>query len=415
MKLINRTGQVITIKTYKWEDGLKSYDKSYEYIHKDQHWSSNQGFANAAVSVWHGRVSPSDFFLMAKNTLDPNRLIDAGPCSNTEAHIIRKSGKTFKIIHWSKVEKKWKGNSIKLGGDNDGNNANIEKGLQAGMILLSGLATGIAALGPVGAAPSGLIMGFGNLILFAFMPDNIQPPPPPNLEEIQDAVRKVVKEELDITEAEKVATSFEQTSNWFYNLGNLAHSQLQGRGAGEPLTELSQHDKQDAINKIENIISGLDPFEINLAHMNRYPEIARAILPAYISGIASSLHIRRLHEWLRRKDGSRITDDTLTAYLTHLNSCITGLDKARTSFVEHCSALIAADGLDGIAEAEVLKKLYNKTRCGEETLDFVDKAIGLLDGIRQDIQSDIDSLKRGENPIHFWKEEWFKSAETEPA
>lgn len=415
MKLINRTGQIITIKTYNWKDGIKSYEKSYEYLHADQHWNSGQGFANASVFVWHGRVSPADFFWDAKNSLDPNRLINAGPCSNTEVHIIRKSGKGFRIIHWSQVANKWKGNAKKLGGDNDGSNANIEKGLQAGMILLSGLATGVAALGPAGAAPSGLIMGLGNLILFAFMPDDQQPPPPPNLDEIQDAVRKVVKEEIDINEAEKAATSFEQTSNWFYNLGNLAHSQLKGSGVGETLTELSPHDKQDAINKIENITSGLDPFESNLAHMNNHPEIARSILPAYISGIASSLHIRRLHEWLRRKDGSRITDETLTAYLDHLNNCSNGLDAARNAFVEHCNSLIAADGLDEIAEAAELKKLYNKTRCGEETLDFVDKAMGLLDGIRQDIQSDIDNLRLGRNPIHFWKEEWFETTEAQPA
>lgn len=415
MKLINRTGQVVTIKTFNWKDGVKSYEKSYEYLHKDQHWNSGQGFANASVFVWHGRVSPADFFWMAKNSLDPNRLINAGPCSNTEAHIIRSSGKGFKIIHWSQVEKKWQGISQELGADNDGNNANIEKGLQAGMILLSGLATGIAALGPVGAVPSGMIMGLGNLILFAVMPDDQQPPPPPNLDEIQDAVRKVVKEEIDTNEAEKAATSFEQTSNWLYTLGSLAHSQLEGTSVGEVLTELSPHDQEDAINKIENITSGLDLFESNLAHMNNHPEIARSILPAYISGIASSLHIRRLHEWLRRKDGSRITDETLTSYLDHLKRCRNGLDVARNAFVEHCNSLITADGLDGVAEAEVLKKLYNKTRCGEESLDFVDKAIVLLDGIRQDIQSDIENLKLGRNPIHFWKEEWFKTTEAEPA
>ena len=193
-------------------------------------------------------------------------------------------------VDWSSVESKWLGQELTL----KAADAQIAQGLALAQSLINAFGTGIAATGPVGALPATALLGVGSLILQALNQNVPQPPPPPDLGAITEAVKTVLKEELDAAEAVKAASLFLTITGWLEKEARLAHGAVWGHGA--TLRDLSDHDEDDFRNDLEEYCRDGGSFQVTLDQMVRTPSQAKYILPVFLTGVATSLQIRLLHE-----------------------------------------------------------------------------------------------------------------------
>jgi hypothetical protein len=127
----------------------------------------------------------------------PSYGIKVGPYKNDDAVLIFWVEDRLDYVHWTSVQHKWQGQadakkpySQKI----DNCIATLQGMLQT---LVNALGTGLAAAGPEFAMPAGAVLGVGGLLLMAFGANQPkEPDPPPNLNEIVEAVREVLRRSL---------------------------------------------------------------------------------------------------------------------------------------------------------------------------------------------------------------------------
>ena len=124
----------------------------------------------------------------------------------------------------------------------------------------------------------------------------------------------VVKDELDARDAGEAASIFLSIAGWLEDQATVAHSDVRGPGAQPPLGDFSDHDERDFRADLEEYRRDGSDFQVRLDRVVRNPSQAKYILPALLVGVATSLHIRRLHEHLRHLDDTILTDEDLSKY-----------------------------------------------------------------------------------------------------
>jgi hypothetical protein len=386
----NRTGDRIEYRIFDALDGVKLIPINGGTFEINQTFEMGMGVDNCRVQVM--RNSPWTV------------LSDDSPFPNTNGVVIVKRDGNYKTVNFSVVYAQWTGNSKqKL---TSTNSEAVAKGVAVGQSLVNALATGLAAIGPEGAIPAALVLGVGSLILMAIGAQADAPPPPPNLDQITNAVRNVVADEFASNNAAECAVSFYTAANWYIGTGRSAHAQLLGKGGQAGTGDLSAHDEADFLRNLEEYVGPESTFQGNLAFIKNHPESGQYILPAFITGLATDLHLRRLHTLIRRLDGARITDEDLSDYSEQAKEAISALDKSKKSLEGFVRGKISSANLQGTPEGGGLTPIITKVYTGQNDLSFVDDAIKKLRSVESGVDSDVSSLKQGQPAKHFWKEEW---------
>lgn len=315
------------------------------------------------------------------------------------------------ICDWTATRNKWRQLAVKAIGSESNAAPGVDAVISMAQTLVAALATGIAALGPWGALPAGAVLGLGGIILGAFG-DKAPPPPPPTLSEISDAVRSIVRDELDIQSAEEAVTSFMLASQRVQEMAVHTWDQLKGKGGWPLRTELSAHDRADFNRRIESLEGDSDNTRLHwhLEHFKRYPEIAKFGLPAYVCGIMTSLHVKRLHllnRLLEAEDPARLTVGDLGRFESAALDHSAALEAATGALLAYCEARVNEDGLALYVPegAEILPDVLRKYT-GMPDVAFAREAEQKLGALVAQAHEDRCLLEEDRPTKHLWIDEW---------
>jgi hypothetical protein len=402
VKTINRTGKTITYRTFTTGDLVCQNSLDTRTLHDNTSYDFGMGHDQVKMWVYGGAYDSGTFFAQAMFGAGPIPSLRTGPLLNTTHVVLRHSGSDWHAVDWGALNARWTGQAAAAGASS----TNDPTGLAMAQALIGALATGIAALGPAGALPSGLLLGVGSLVLIALGAQQDAPPPPPDIDAITTALRNVLQEEDDQRDADKYAEVFLTAGSWCIRQARLAHAELKGKGAEATGGELSDHDLQDFRRQLENYAADNEDFQTRLTYIRNRPRIAKYILPGLIAGLAADLQIKRLHLMLRHLDGTRLTDENLTEFLTAATHNQTALNNAAEALRQHASKIVEDAHLTGTAEGVELTRLVIRTYTGQDDLGFLNNMTLEFGAIINTLQQDISRLRANRPTEGFWKPEW---------
>jgi hypothetical protein len=325
-----------------------------------------------------------------------------GPFANTSRILIIKAGNELGFVNWSRTQADWQG----LRQQFEARSQAIEPGIAIASALLGALVTGLAATGPKGALPSGMLLGVGSLILLAVGGANADLPPAPDLASIKKAVEDVVDEAIKANAAKEQAPSLLLAARWLSGAARTAHSDLLGRSDEPPTGELPDHDYLDFREDLEDHVRQQRPFQQNLGALQLNPDWGKFVLPALIAGVAANLQARRLHDCVRRLDRTRLTDEDLDAFQGDLRTGRAAIAAARDALRAFAQKEVAKCGLTGTPEGHEIAGFIYFKYTGSSDLTFVDGALQNLDNIEGMVGADIKRLQAGTAMQHYWHPTW---------
>ncbi len=160
MIIRNRTGNWISLRMFHGNDEALMASCSHGAVDKDKDIDLNAWWPTRRMIVYFDHYS--DAALGSKDFagnlgIGDNTPHDTShPFSNSNTILIRRQGKTTKahFVDWTSVGNKYQGMNI-AGTPGD---ASMGEGVKLAAGIITSLATGVAALGPAGAVPSGALM-----------------------------------------------------------------------------------------------------------------------------------------------------------------------------------------------------------------------------------------------------------------
>jgi hypothetical protein len=313
-----------------------------------------------------------------------------------------------RVVDWSACKARWTGLATDVTQAQDGPNADIDKGLEVAAALLAGITTAVRGIGPQAALGAGLTAGLGSILLLAFKTD-AGAPQPPDLTAIEAAVEKVVARELDKQDAEAIASNFYGASDRFLRIaGDVYDDWLANKEAGvtKDLHPHIEADLEQFVDGIENSTArGSLLSDIDL--LCRAPQIAQYVLPAFVTGIATTLHVKRLHELMK----AAVTDPATGALQMevrlaavrnmrdHVAKCSDGLEQAIAAYEAHRTELAKDEGLFETSLQSELEIYVNRSIVGVDDLRTLRTAVDDL----KEIQALLDDDLRSQKVQHFWR------------
>src|SRR5262249_5902259 len=328
--------------------------------------------------------------------------LEIGPLPNDHTMVIVLRNDKLGYADWTSVNAKWSGQAATLAKAS----TQVNEGLEIAQSLIEALSLGIASTGPVGAMPGGALLGVGSLLLQQLGKNVPSPPPPPDVNAIADAVKTVVQEQLDARDAAAASSTFLTIAGWLEDQATVAHAAVRGHGAKPPLGDLSDHDEDDFRADLEEYRRDGGDFQKTLDWAVRNPSDAKYILPTFLVGVATSLHIRLLHEHVRHLDGVNLTDEDVQKYKDKAQFYLNGLDSAATALKAFVASKVQNESLQGLDEGNTLTRMITKMYTGQEDLAFVDTQKTQIQGIIAELELDITALKAGKECQHFYNPEW---------
>jgi hypothetical protein len=285
----------------------------------------------------------------------------------------------------------------------------LEQAAQAAGLLIGSAAI---ALSVVAAAAPPVALGvfavavIGGLVVWLVSPTKTEPPAPPELVEISNAVRHVVADEIDKNNAELAATQFAKAFIWVITAANSFRINLKPDGT----VDLSKHDLKDFTTDLEHFRLRGD-FQTWLLHMKAHPEQSKYIIPALLMGVAAQLDIQYLHAMLRQSEEPNrlvVTSIEIQHFRDEVTSCRAALQKARDAWVEHCDQEVAKHDLSNAPiESGWIKAFLTKAVTGKDNLVFLDETFENLDDISAKCLMDMQAMDAGGKPRYFLKPEWY--------
>jgi hypothetical protein len=377
MRIINSTGQKISVKSYR--------NRARDISWKDVGEIPNNGSKELNMSEdkiellvkYHDSGDVED----SRYGWNPSGWIFAGQHEivdypNTTLVIIT-SHPGHRIIDWKRVTAPYHSGINQLTGGDKQVTDDVQAGIDAGYSIVAALTTSIAAMGPVGALPSGMVMGLGSLLLMA-LGANGSVPPAPNADEIERIVAKVVKRELDKQDAEKAATAFALATTELLRLGDKVNSYVKAHSAESEL-KLNHHLEEDIERFIHQSTgsNGEGTLLFSLKHMMNYPEMGMWVLPQLVQGIGTYLTCLRLHLLISSQSETdhnnfEVPMGDIEFYKNEVDGLFEGLKHIYLTAKQYVNKKTEAVGLQNTLQEDDFKNLVIKSMYG---LDYLDDPI----------------------------------------
>lgn len=250
---------------------------------------------------------------------------------------------------------------------------------------------------PVGAF-SGAIFGLVNVILLAVAPEN-EPPLPPTITEITEAMKDVVIEALQEQKAKDVAAACVQAAQFCGHWASAARDRVpktNGHESAPP--EFDTSDIETFRSGLRGWLHGNGNFQQLLGRAKAESEVAKYILPTFVSGLFADLQMRRMDLMVHVSEGHTETQTDLRELRDLATSALTALDNAKHAFHEFCLGTVKTKynlAMNATAEApelQAVRETFTLKYTGATDLPVVDNAKKKLDDYIKALDEDIQSL-----------------------
>jgi hypothetical protein len=214
-----------------------------------------------------------------------------------------------------------------------------------------------------------------------------------DLPQITEAVREVVKVEINKQSADVAATQFVNVSNW---LGDNCKP-----GA------LGAHSFKDFSRVLEETVQETSDFNTMLTHMARNPDEAQYILPIYAMGISSQVKLLWIHFAISIEDGDERNLAKYGIVLEKLVASREGLAHALQSATDYVKSTVEKlDAFDMVPETARLQSAIWRKLCGLSGPEKIIAHLAELEKIIERVNSDMANLKDGRDGVFWWKADW---------
>lgn len=429
MRITNRTAGTVTIKTSTSRDTPGNWIE-WTWKVPGAYFDRGQGHDSVYVRVAPGKISEWDHTNFDKGW---DKLMGSGAkpnaYSNKHSLLIVDGGR--RIVDWSVVRDKYLGPGSLTDVASSGDPV-APVILKVATAVFSALSTGFSATGPTGAVPAGLFSLFASMMSFT----QEEPPQPPNIGEIKQAVgrevKRVIEKEFQKQKAEDAAVTFLGAQEWLLQRQRSFWSVEKAKRG--PQTREGRNPEQVAVDFKDELKDWGAPGK-DLTHQVRLlrsdPETAKWIIPAFIAGIGAYHQIARLYI-LEQVSREGISADTIENFQTDLEHSRNALIATSRAWNQYCDSLLQDEGIGGTPEGVQVKNALTlaftgTTKIGPEPLTGmpgmpvevierldttpIGKALWSLREAHGYLADDLKLLNEDKPPKHFWKEPWARSAQ----
>jgi hypothetical protein len=324
-----------------------------------------------------------------------------GPFSNSAEIVITPSGNGLSLVNWTNERKRLMG-----AGNPTARTEEIEESLEIASGILTALATGVAALGPKGALPAGMLLGVGSLILTAMGRTAADPPPAPDIAAIRQAVEEVIHEALGETQAKSAAVALVLGANWLERMTRRSHSALLGVGNVPAMAELGSVDYWEIFDNVKDHLNGQFAFQNALGTLYQHADWAQFAIPSLMTGIATNLQMERLWDFIRHLHGARITTEDLQEYLMEIAEADKALAAAVARLTDTIDRKVAAAHLTGSGQGEEYRRFLIARYMGKPDFGAAEDFRKELGQLQDKLAEDVAALEVGKPMQHYWPEAW---------
>lgn len=411
MRIANRTTDVLTYRTQK-TGFIGPGDEwiTWEWISPGQTHDEGQGEHDVHVSVAKGKVSTADGPAFSRNLL----IGDSGPYLNTHEILLVNGGRT--IVDWSAVRGKYLSDIKPVTSDPGKPNPELEQGLQVASAVISACATGLAALGPAGAAPATIVQALAAMMGLAA--SQSEAPTPPNIDQIEAVIERVVKQQSDKDFALAATDSFLLAQQWLLDQDAALRDAVKAEQQGKRKPELRTVE-DDFFHHLEGWADENREFYVQLHRMRRNPEIAKWIIPALLAGVGAYLQIWRLHAVANHK----VDRATIQQFQREVDTCSQALAAAASAWWGYVLKRLQDDKIYRTPEGDWAYHTLNRAYVGASPVGPLAPEVGVPDPTAHDttpvgsavfrlkqihdyLEEDLKAIAAGKPPIHFYKPAW---------
>lgn len=411
--ITNRTNQVLTFATTKHKASRTSMGQpiTLEWIHRGQSMDRHQHEDEVYVTVAAGEHSTP--VGMVSDLL----LVGDGPYLNTTSLLLVEGGR--KIVDWKAINHKYVLDSGSLAGGGGPPDPALAEGLAVTAVIFSALSTALSATGPVGAVPAGLFSFMSSMMLFA----EEEPPQPPELNEIEQAVERIVErvleEQFQKHDARQAAIRFLGAQDWLLRQERSFQSVRKG-GPKASDGQGREEWAQDFVKELTGWASPSSEFKQTMDVVRSSPEIAKWIIPAFLAGIAAYLEIQRLYA-LEKSSRVGISATTITDFQAEVDMCRRALVATSNAWHSYCDGILRKESIYGTPEGREVTKALTLAYAGTDQIGPVvvppdaptmvaqpdptpvGRALWSLELAHNYLAEDLAAMKDDKPPRHFGK------------
>lgn len=411
MKVTNRTDKTLTILVQG--PGTPPYYQTW--IHPGQGWDKHVQRDFATISVEPGEISGTGeggYFTFPWNPM----VKDAGPFSNRHELLLINGGRSF--VDWTEVRATYLGEVSAITTHPEQPNPDLQENLKVASAIIGACATGLAALGPVGAAPATVVQMLASMMALAA--DGKEPPPPPDIGQIENVVERVVKQQSEKDFAIAATASFLRAQQWLLEadaaLRSAADAERRSKAPAGAGKEGRRGPVDDFYEHLESWAKENAPFRGHMDVLCRNPEIAKWIIPAFLAGVGAHLQILRLHAVVNHK-----TDrGTILQFQREVDTCSKALRAAQNAWwLSYILPRLREDSIYQTPEGDWAYYTLNQAYHGAAILGPwpndpptaddktpVGSAVFRLNQIHDYLEEDLKAIDNGKSPVHFYKPQW---------
>jgi hypothetical protein len=418
MRITNRTGDVVTVRSFRSDDPVLWAAEATQWFHADQPGTIETGsYSKVKFAIYSGQVSAGDlglgpqrhkFDLTGDFDNDRDLVLVRGQSNNVyDRDCGSKYGGEVHLGNYGAID------CLALKQSAAEQSAVVFRGLSKALLeIKAGIETIAKSLGelekiaklvtPVGLF-SGPLFGMVQIILIALAPEK-ESPPPPTIDEITDAINNVVIEALYAQDARHVAQACVNAAQFCGHWAATARARVPTKdGQALPPLELDEAEKDRFLSDLHQWLHGDSNFQHRLGLGKATPAVAKYILPTFISGLLADLQMHRMDLMVQAHDGHAETIRNLTDLRDLAASAVTALGNAEAAFlafrgdsIKKKYTLYNNDTANLVPELQPARDAFTLQYTGATDLGFLYSAVVQLGEYMKALDKDIASLRNGQ-------------------
>ena len=405
MKITNRTGDVVTVRSFKHDDPSLWAALGTEWYGSDLPGSiETDGWPKLKIAIYEGQVSGA-----ALGAMPCARNFDISGDFDDNSHLVLLRGQPNNVFDRDGFGSKYN-SSCHLGhyGALDVNNLKqaaeaestsitqsttgkgLNKALAEVRAVTDAVQKSLAELAKIADSAATMpiatpIFGLLSILLIALAPDK-EPPPPPTIDEITDAVKTIVTDALDQDKARDVAISFVGAAQFCGLWAAVARANVPATGDPQ---ELGDEEQKRFELDLRDWVHGNGDFQRQLRLARGTPAVTKYILPSFVSGLLADLQMQRMDLMIRVHHGHTEIPTDLTKLKDLATGASAALDKAASAFVDFSGDSIATKyhlynrQTATVPELKPARDAFTLRYTGAPDLGFVDAAKVSLNELHQ--------------------------------